>query len=135
MSNKKAKKKLIRKILRHERYLLEKENSRKYLHYGYEDELYQLSPFGIYSEMKAKQEKAYKKLLFQAMYLAMDDLEKLNPYWHKLICEFYLRKDEITLAQLGAMHGISRQAVTKSFKRAMKVVQQLAEEYLEHLMQ
>ena len=69
------------------------------------------------------------------MYLAMDDLEKLNPYWHKLICEFYLRKDEITLAQLGKMHGISRQAVTKSFKRAMKVVQQLAEEYLEHLMQ
>ena len=68
------------------------------------------------------------------MYLALNDLEKLNPYLHKLVCEFYFREEKITLEQLGKIHGVTRQAVTKSFKRAMKVLRQIAEEYLENMM-
>ena len=126
------KNKIIKKILRHEKYLLEKENSRNYLYYGYEDEIYRSRFFRIYE--KSLQESEYKNFLFQAMYLALNDLEKLNPYWHKLVCEFYFSEEKITLEQLGKMHGVTRQAVTKSFKRAMKVLQQIAEEYLENMM-
>ncbi len=134
MSNKKAKNRLIRKILRHENYLLEKENSRKYLYYGFEDEIYRSHFFEVYNNLKSKQESEYKYFLFQAMYLALNDLKKLNPYWYKLICEFYFGKEKITLEQLGKMHNVTRQAVTKSLRRALNVLRQIAEEYLENMM-
>ena len=124
--------KLIRKILRHEKYLLEKENSRNYLYYGFEDEIYRSRFFRIYE--KSLQESEYKNFLFQAMNWALNDLARLNPYWYKLICEYYLGKEKITFERLGKIHGVTRQAVTKSFKRAMKVLQQIAEEYLENMM-
>ena len=68
------------------------------------------------------------------MYLALNDLKKLNLYWHKLICEFYFGEEKITLEQLGKMHNVTRQAVTKLFRRALNVLRQIAEEYLENIM-
>ncbi|MDE6833029.1 MAG: hypothetical protein K2J39_02090 [Ruminococcus sp.] len=121
----------LKKLNRHEKYLKEKDSSHGVLRYGTEEELYSMNPSGIMDTEKEEQEFQYKMLMYKAMNMAMHDLHKLNPYWYQLVKEFYLCTRQITLAQLGEMHGKSRQAVSKSLKRAMSVLRQIAEEYLE----
>ncbi|MDE6679059.1 MAG: hypothetical protein K2K02_08465 [Ruminococcus sp.] len=123
----------LRKFDRHEKYLREKDSAHGVLHYGMEDELYSMNPSAIIDTEKEEQEFQYRILMYKAMNMAMHDLHKLNPYWYQLVKEFYLCTSQITLAQLGEMHGKSRQAVSKSLKRAMSVLRQIAEEYLEKL--
>lgn len=123
----------LKKFNRHEKYLREKDSSHGVLHYGTENELYSLKPCGIMDNEKEEQEFQYRVLMYKAMNMAMYDLQRLNPYWYQLVKDFYLCTSQITLAQLGEMHGKSRQAVSKSLKRAMSVLRQIAEEYLEKL--
>lgn len=123
----------LEKLDRHEKYLREKDSAHGVLHYSTEDELYSLKPSGIMDTEKEEQEFQYRMLMYKAMNMAMYDLHKLNSYWYQLVKEFYLCTGQITFAQLGEMHGKSRQAVSKSLKRAMSVLRQIAEEYLEKL--
>lgn len=122
------------KITRHAHYLDECDAANGLLRYSTEDELYKMRPQGIWDYQTERQEEEYHLLLYRAMNLALDDLKRLNPYWHQVVCDFYLRKEKITLNQLGTMHGKSRQAITKTLKRAMKVLQQIADEHLDNLM-
>lgn len=123
----------LEKLDRYEKYQKERDAAHGIRHYSTEDELYSLNPCGIMDAEKEEQEFHYRMLMYKAMNMAMHDLNKLNPYWYQLVKEFYLCNSQITLAQLGEMHGKSRQAVSKSLKRAMSVLRQIAEEYLEKL--
>jgi DNA-directed RNA polymerase sigma subunit (sigma70/sigma32) len=120
------------RMIRHERYLMEKDSKNKVLHYFTEEELYKMNPCGIFDEKKELQEKYYRRKLYRAMFFALNDLKHLNPYWYELVCEFYLQNGKITFEHLGELHGISRQAAAKSLKRAMSVLKQIAEEYFEN---
>lgn len=124
----------LKRLFRHQRYVYERESAMGVLHYGTENELYKMSPSGIYEYEKIQQEAEYRSLLREAMYLGLSDLRDWNPHWYELVAEYYLTEPRPTLDQLGARYGVSRQAVSKSLHKAMPLLRRYADLHLKRLL-
>ncbi|MBR1431754.1 hypothetical protein [Ruminococcus sp.] len=123
----------LKRLMRHQRYVIERDSAKGVLHYGSEEELYKMSPCGIYEYEQEQREAEYRALLRKAMYLALRDLKEWNHYWYELVTAYYLTEPQPTLAQLGARYGVTRQAVTKSIRKGMTVLRCHANIHLREL--
>ncbi len=124
----------FKRLLRHQRYVVERDSANRVLHYGWENELYQMSPCGIFSYEQEQQEAEYRALLRKAMYMGLSDLRDWNPHWYELVVEYYLTEPRPTLEQIGERYGVTRQAVAKSLHKGMAVLRCHANMYLYELL-
>ena len=97
----------LKRLMRHQRYIIERDSAKGVLHYGSEEELYKMSPYGLYEYEQEQQEAEYRALLRKAMYMALSDLQEWNPHWYELVTEYYLSEPRPTLEQVGGTvsHG------------------------------
>ena len=124
----------LKRLMRHQRYIIERDSARGVLHYGSEEELYNMSPYGLYEYEQEQQEAEYRALLRKAMYMALNDLQEWNSHWYELVTEYYLSEPRLTLEQVGERYGVSRQAVTKSIRKGMMVLRCHANMHLAELL-
>lgn len=124
----------FKRMLRRQRYLYERDSAIGVLHYSSENELYKMSPSGIFDYEKERQETEYRTILRKAMYLGLSDLRDRDSHWYELVVEYYLTEPRPTLEQLGERYGVTRQAVTKSLHKAMPLLRIYADLHLKRLL-
>lgn len=124
----------LKRLMRHQRYIIERDSAKGVLHYGSEEELYTMSPSGIFVFEQEQNEAEYRSVLRKAMYFALSDLRDINPHWYELVTEYYLSEPRTTLEQVGERYGVSRQAVTKSIRKGMAVLRCHANMHLAELL-
>lgn len=124
----------FKRMVRRQRYLYERDSAIGVLHYSSEDELYRMSPYGIFDYEKEQQETEYRSILRKAMYLGLSDLRDDNLHWYELVVDYYLTEPRYTLGQLGVKYGVTRQAVTKTLHKAMARLRRYATYHLNILL-
>ena len=45
----------LKRLMRHQRYIIERDSAKGVLHYGSEEELYKMSPYGLYEYEQEQQ--------------------------------------------------------------------------------
>ena len=119
----------LKKMYRHERYLLESDRKHHVWNYSDENDLYRhfpqaqcSMPFGNGTE----------DLQLTALRLALDELSSKNPTGYAIIVEYYLG-EKITKTELARRFHISRQVATRKLMRYTIQLRYMAMKYLNFL--
>lgn len=116
--------KAISKLNRRERYEKERDQKNGLLFYSSDSDYAFAS--ASYKQWECEEN---EKKSFQALYKALEDLKRIDPAGHRLIVEYYLSEEKVTKTEIGARHGISRQACGQKIKRSLKKLKMLVKMY------
>ena len=121
---------ILKKMIRREKYLTERDNYFGLRYYGSEKELYLLHPIPKYTGNNS--EERMHKCLCTAVYYALNDLKAYQPRWYEIICLYYLG-EPVSITYLGKRYGVTRQAVSKVLKKALRFLRIRAVAYFDEL--
>ena len=107
---------------RAERTFRQKDERHRVIYYGTSEEL-------SYWQASCDPLNARADLYEEALHLALQQFRELNPKGFALIDDYYFH-GRISFAELGRMHGISRQAATKALKRNVDALRPLVEAFV-----
>ena len=124
--------KVYKQMVRREQYLYERDRSHGVFYFSSERDLYRLCP-NLYDTEKAEHEDHYDRCMRNAMYLALNDLEQMNPKWHSMIITYYFGCN-VTQADLGEKYGVSRQSISQTLGRAILLLRHRANHHLKRLL-
>ena len=77
-------------------------------------------------------ERELDELQRTALRMALNDFKTRNPVGYRYISEFYLGK-EISAAEMGRKHGISRQAVSQRISHYLNQLRKIVFKYMKIL--
>ena len=120
---------ILRKMIRREKYLTERDNAFGLRYYGSEKELYLMHP-AIETENGAEDD--LNNCLCEALERAMTDLKAYDTRWYEIICLYYLG-EPVSMTYLGELYGVTRQAISKVLKKSLRFLRRKATAYFDEL--